>query len=377
MDFLSSKEREEAILAYKSLDPNLDFEVGYNFYYDETNNCRKLSIREGKLNFDKNKDFVLGGVVLEKHNTKDIEDSFDFLKKKLKVQSNLKEIKFKNICPKGSDFLKCIHNRKVHDFIEWLLENDIYIHFSMLDHLYYSLVDIIDSLGVDYWEGNNLKTALYQFVYYNTENFMEILDKYNYPNVGANLSPSFYDGIINCIKPLKPIKIPGSSGLQQKIDLIEAFRAGRKKEPIFLINNEDKILIKEYYVMYARSVYMFKNAFHLFDEESSVQNEIKKTGIKLDQIELKNYEFIRSDSNIFIQLSDIIMGIIGKLFEFIKRLPIDNIKNVNISFDEHHQKGFNLLKALLHKSYQKNGAFRNMSANQELQYKFDIIMGFK
>ncbi|MCR6850060.1 MULTISPECIES: DUF3800 domain-containing protein [Bacillus] len=377
MDFLSSKEREEAILAYKSLDPNLDFEVDYNFYYDETNNCRKLSIREGKLNFDKNKDFVLGGVVLEKHNTKDIEDSFDFLKKKLKVQSNLKEIKFKNICPKGSDFLKCIHNRKVHDFIEWLLENDIYIHFSMLDHLYYSLVDIIDSLGVNYWEGNNLKTALYQFVYYNTENFMEILDKYNYPNVGANLSPAFYDVIINCIKPLKPIKIPGSSGLQQKINLIEAFRDGRKKEPIFLINNEDKILIKEYYIMYARSVYMFKNAFHLFDEESSVQNEIKKTGIKLDQVELKNYEFIRSDSNIFIQLSDIIMGIIGKLFEFIKKFPIDNIKNANISFDEHHQKGFNLLKALLHKSYQKNGAFRNMSANQELQYKFDIIMGFK
>ncbi|MFL0533163.1 DUF3800 domain-containing protein [Bacillus anthracis] len=375
MDFLSSKEREEAILAYKSLDHNLDFDVNYNFYYDETNNCRKLSIKDGKLSFDKNKDFVLGGVVVEKDNIKDIEDSFDSLKKKLKVQSNLKEIKFKNICPKGSDFLKCIHNRKVHDFIDWLLENNIYIHFSMLDHLYYSLVDIIDSLGMNYWEGNHLKTALYQFVYNNTEDFTEILDKYNYPNVGANLSPAFYDGIINCIKPLKPIKNPDNSGLQQKIDLIEAFRDGRKKEPIFLINNEDKILIKEYYVMYARSVYMFKNAFHLFDEESSVQNEIKRTGIKLDQVEMKNYEFIRSDSNIFIQLSDITMGIIGKLFEFIKKFPIDNIENANISFDEHHQKGFNLLKALLHKSYQKNGAFRNMSANQELQYKFNKFMG--
>lgn len=376
MDFFDSIEREETILAYKSIDPNLDFDVDYNFYYDETNNCRKLKIKNGKLNFDKDKDFVLGGVVLEKNNIKDIKDSFDSLKKKLKVRSDLKEIKFKNICGGGSDFLKCIHNRKLHDFITWLLENDIYIHFSMLDHLYYSLVDIIDSLGVDSWEGIDLKTSLYQLVYNNTENFMEIFDKYNYPNVGANLSKSFYDEMIQCIKPLKPIKIPGVSGLQRKIDLIEAFRAGRKKEPTFLINNEDNILIKEYYVLYARPVYMFKNAFHLFDEEFGVQNEINKTGIKLDQIEMKNYEFIQSDNNIFIQLSDITVGILGKLFEFIKKIPIDDIENAYISFDEHHQKGFDLLKDLLHKSYQKNAALRNMSANQELQYKFDEIMGF-
>lgn len=376
MDFLDSKEREEAILAYKSFDPNLDFDVDYNFYYDETNNCRKLKIKDGKLNYDKDKDFILGGVFLEKDNIKDIEGSFESLKKKLKVSSNLKEIKFNNICPKGSDFLKCIHNRKVHDFIAWLLENNIYIHFSMLDHLYYSLVDIIDSLDVNGWEGIELKTILYQFVYNNTENFMEILDKYNYPNVGANLSPSFYDEIINCIKPLLPIEFPGISGLQRKIDLIEAFRDGKKKKPIFLINNEDKILIKEYYVLYARSVYMFKNAFHLFDEEFDVQNEIKKTGIKLDQVEMDNYMFIKSHNNIFIQLSDVTVGILGKLFEFIKKIPMDDIGNACISFDEHHQKGFNLLKALLHKSYQKNAAFRNMSANQELYYKFDKIMDF-
>ncbi|MED3622382.1 hypothetical protein P4503_30805, partial [Bacillus thuringiensis] len=123
-------------------------------------------------------------------------------------------------------------------------------------------------------------------------------------------------------------------------------------------------------------VYMFKNAFHLFDEEFDVQNEIKKTGIKLDQLEMKNYGFIKSHNNIFVQLSDVTVGILGKLFEFIKKIPMDDIGNVCMSFDEHHQKGFNLLKALLHKSYQKNAAFRNMSANQELYYKFDKIMSF-
>lgn len=375
MDFLDSKRREEDILAYKSLDPNLDFDVDYNFYYDETNNCRKLKIKDGKLNYDKDKDYILGGVFLEKDNIKNIEDSFESLKKKLKVSPTLKEIKFTSICPKGSDFLKCIHSRKVHDFVAWLLENDIYIHFSMLDHLFYSLVDIIDSLDVNYWEGIELKTILYQFVYNNTEKFMEILDKYNYPNVGANLSPSFYDEIINCIKPLLPIEFLGISGLQRKIDLIEVFRDGKKKKPIFLMNNEDKILIEGYFTLYARSVYMFKNAFHVFDEESVVQNEIKRTGIKLDQVEMDNYDFIKSHNNIFIQLSDVTVGILGKLFEFIKKIPMDDIENACISFDEYHHKGFKLLKALLHKSNNKNTAFRNMSANRELHYKFDKIMG--
>ncbi|MCR6856278.1 hypothetical protein P5G86_22035 [Paenibacillus jamilae] len=90
MDFLDSRFRENTILMYKSIDPNLDFDVNYNFYYDETNNCRKLKIKNGRLNTHKDKDFVLGGVVLEKDNIKNIEVSFDSLKKKLKVQSNLK-----------------------------------------------------------------------------------------------------------------------------------------------------------------------------------------------------------------------------------------------------------------------------------------------
>ncbi|MEM5643093.1 hypothetical protein AAHB52_20920 [Bacillus toyonensis] len=57
-----------------------------------------------KLNTHKDKDFVLGGVVLEKNNIKNIEGSFESLKKKLKLQSALKEVKFKNICGGGSDF---------------------------------------------------------------------------------------------------------------------------------------------------------------------------------------------------------------------------------------------------------------------------------
>ncbi|MGG0285808.1 hypothetical protein ABEY41_11940 [Peribacillus butanolivorans] len=115
----------------------------------------------------------MGGVVLEEGNRENIEKSFDTLKKKLKVQSDLKEIKFKNICGGGSNFLKCISNRKLHDFIDWLLKNDIYVHFKMLDHLYYAIVDIIDSLDVSPLLENDLKTSLYQIVYNNTDNFQK------------------------------------------------------------------------------------------------------------------------------------------------------------------------------------------------------------
>ncbi|MEM5643092.1 hypothetical protein AAHB52_20915 [Bacillus toyonensis] len=78
--------------------------------------------------------------------------------------------------------------------------------------------------------GNYLKTSLYQLVYKNTDNFMGIFDKYNYPNVGANLSPSFYNEMINCIESTKVLD---NIDLQRKEDLIEMFKYGRGKVPIF------------------------------------------------------------------------------------------------------------------------------------------------
>ncbi|KAA6472438.1 DUF3800 domain-containing protein [Bacillus cereus] len=372
--------REEMINMYRSLDPTLDFNINYNFYYDETNNCRTLRIKNGQLNAHKDKDFVLGGVVVEQHNEIGIENSFWLLREKFKFQPSLKEVKFKNICPDGSDFLKCIRNKKLHDFLNWLLEKDIFIHFSMLDHLYYSIIDIVDCLDVDSSMDRDIKTFFYHFIYTNTDEFIRIFDKYNYPNVGATQGPAFYTEIIDCVRNIKTVGILESIWKEM---LLNVLKGGVYKEPIFLINNEDKTLIKEYYGLYLERIQMFENAFHTFDEELEVQKELNKFELNTDKQLPANYKFIKSESNIFTQLSDVIVGILGRFFEFIKRMPMNKVLDDNFSvskhysFDKHQQIGFDLLIELLQKSYQKNGAFRKMSGNNILAYKFEKIIDIK
>ncbi|PHD30241.1 hypothetical protein COF65_32980, partial [Bacillus toyonensis] len=96
-----------------------------------------------------------------------------------------------------------------------------------------------------------------------------------------------------------------------------------------------------------------------------------------------NYQFLDSKDNILIQLSDIVVGILGKLFEFTKNIPIDFIYDPNFiisnyySFDEYHQKGWELLVNLIRKSVEKNEAFVYMSSNKLLRAKFNKLIGYK
>lgn len=367
--------RAIAIDIYDDIDSTLDFDVEEMFYYDETNNCRKFSIKDGQLNIDKDKDFVLGGVVFKGNNKQEIEVSFNFLKKKLNIQSNVKEIKLKNICSQGSNFLTCISGRKMREYLTWLLEFDIYIHYSMMDNLYYSIADIVDSLNdpnEELYHANYLKTLLYHFVYNNTESFVEVFDEYNYPNIQSNQSEIFFEDMIHIIKSTNNVS---NYFFKHKDILIKFFQDNKYKQPSFLIDNKDNILIEQYHNMYLKNIYLFKNSFHNFDEEDEVEN--KMGTIILDGRLLENYSFLESHNNIFIQLSDIIVGILGKLFEFIKPLRSEDVEYVYHSLNESQKEGFNLLKLLIHKSYEKNGAYRSMSMNLELNDKFDILMGFK
>ena len=165
----------------------------YTFFYDETNNIRKLLLKKsGKLNIqlkELNQNFLLGGVCYEE--TTDLTStSFQNLKEKLYldkkiIEENL-EIKFKHIA-KGN-FLQCLKSNKLKTFLEWILANNLYIHYSSLDIFYWSILDIIES-SVEYYEEfrhedlNYFKMILYEVAKVNIEEFLKILTKYNYPNI--------------------------------------------------------------------------------------------------------------------------------------------------------------------------------------------------
>ncbi|MDD2781060.1 MAG: hypothetical protein PHR02_05910, partial [Sulfuricurvum sp.] len=180
-------ENRELIIEAFELE-NMDEE--YKFFYDETNNIRKFRFKEeGGLNIPVEqitKDFVLGGVV-HKKNT----DSFDLekLKRDLFLDKSSNEIKFKHIA-KG-DLFDCLKSKKLQTIFDWILANDLNIHFSSLNILYWSIVDIIDSCityypNFRYEDLNYFKTVFYELAKVDLEIFLKILHKYKYPNIQKN-----------------------------------------------------------------------------------------------------------------------------------------------------------------------------------------------
>jgi hypothetical protein len=74
-------------------------------------------------------------------------------------------------------------------------------------------------------------------------------------------------------------------------------------------------------------IYLFKNANHIFDNETSISEIISGRKIFCDDEENKNYSFIDSKSNLFIQASDIFVGLMGKFANYINTSSREKIAN--------------------------------------------------
>lgn len=122
--------------------PNKElFDIECSFYYDETDNVRKYYLKETGVNEQIDRHFVLGGVYCKKdEELPDIEE----LKVKLNISNDSKEIKSKQLY--RGDFLKVLDDKHIHLFLEWISKCQLYVHYTVVNLYYYSLVDIVDSL---------------------------------------------------------------------------------------------------------------------------------------------------------------------------------------------------------------------------------------
>ena len=72
---------------------------------------------------------------------------------------------------------------------------------------------------------------------------------------------------------------------------------------------------------------------HHFDEELSIQNKVIEA---IDKYEkgLTNYEFVNSKDNTMIQISDLVAGLLGKMFTFINSIPDKDIRKTVIKLND-------------------------------------------
>jgi len=119
------------------------------FYYDESNNHRKLWIDPERLAYNIDKDtkrkipvgrnFVLGGVV---HYSQSSFADVSALIDALRLDKSAKEIKFNSIA-KG-DFDACLKSERIGSLLRWLIHSDLYLHFFNINLEYWAFIDIVD-----------------------------------------------------------------------------------------------------------------------------------------------------------------------------------------------------------------------------------------
>ena len=377
MDFNINEYRDLVIKMHNV--KNIDTE--YTFYYDETNNIRKFWFKnENKFNIpiaDLSKNFVLGGVSHLKSKT-----NFDTekLKQDLKLPKTVKEMKLTYIA-KG-DFLSCLKSKKLEIFLDWFVSNDLFLHYSNLNILYWSVIDILESMiPQDLLQIHmELKTILYEFIKIDLNKFIEILYKYEYPNIDRKKANDFLDEILNYIKINETKFILKNPTINKSlIGLVYQIIGGSKNtELTFIMDEKSHILIDDLFIFYKRPFGIFKNSYHIFDEESSIEDIFERWEFLDDKKKWENFEFQNSTTNDLIQISDVIIGLIGKLFVYINDTNFNELTKLKENLSLIQVKNFTTLAKLFEKSDNQSTALIHSIQSLIERYKLvSLLTTFK
>ena len=372
--------REATVLLNSFNAPNLDFDINWKFYYDETNNFKKLHIKDrDDFNIDVQNNFVLGGLC---HDKSEIIDE-NLIFSNIELQKTINEVKFKHIA--SGTFLDILKSKKLNTFLKNIEKLPLYLHYQSFNPLYYSLVDIIDSLiskeDDNKFISNNrtLKATIYDVLKNNIEKTKDIIKKYGYPNIeNDNVQPFILD-LISLVEQ----DLENSTFYMEKVRLnflLELLENSKGREELVFLSDEDEhILVKQLNEIYAQNVTMFINSEHIFDNESDVQENFSEIEMTCQDKIIDNFSFMDSKSSIFVQASDVIIGALGKFFSFIRTLDISTLDHVVSELEEIQLENLDLLLNLYNKSLQKNSSFINsIESDSELVKlnKINTIRGF-
>ena len=351
--------------------PHANIDSEYTFYYDETNNLRKFYLKENDFNYSFTANFVLGGLVHE-GNAPDVSS----LITKFKLQKNTKEVKFKHIA-KG-EYIDCLKSQKLNLFLQFLKDNEIYVHYSTLNFLYWSIVDIVDSaimnsekamkLGMPF--ANHLKNDLYKLSKLEIESVISLFYEFEYPNIKGEKIANFIEQLVSLFEGYidDPEYHFGLESLRQILK-----ESKKNNELAFVTDEEDYVLLNDLSVFYLRPIYTFKNSNHIFDNEDAISEILADYRITDQGVEFKNYSFVDSQSNQLVQLSDVFVGLIGKFSRYRNTTSEEKIKSDFDSFNDIQRRNLNLLFDVIEKSNQKNMTFFHSTDSYEEMKKVEYI----
>jgi len=341
----------------------------YAFFYDETNNIRKFWIRNDGFN-EKPRNFVLGGIV---HKKSVPLTGLDELVKSLYIQKSAKEIKFNQLA--SGDYLGVLNSKKIRTLLEWLIANEVFIHYTNFNILYWSLVDIIDSL----WDDSELRQYMQYVMHIKSELFnlanaeldrlVLILKKYRFPNVQRNACSMFMTELSGHLESVSPKPQSDIS----KLVIYMVRKAANLPELPFIVDNENDVLIDNFGMLFRRPMYVYPTSSHTFDNETEVQEMLRKFHFKYNG-KLVDYSFVDSLNCIETQLSDGICGLLGSHFNFLEEHSVERLIEIKQNLNPVQHQTISLLSKLILISDAQSNGFMYRISPMDSDFKNDYFL---
>lgn len=346
----------------------------YTFYHDETNNIRKLHIDERGLNVPELKTFVLGGVVHQ-----GLQRSIDLssLRQAMRIQPSANEIKLKHIA-KG-EFLDILNSSKLTTFLQWIEDNDLMLHYHELDPLYWSVVDIIDSILPEI--GNPmlvqyhalLKSDLTEIVRRDLQFMADLFRRYDYPNIAPQNRAPFLNELISLVDKNAGILDEKMNAMMLK----GVLQAGRDLDELAFIEGfPARKLIEEFSAFYRNRIAVFKNAQHIMDMETEIRDAFEEIPLSCNGERFTNYRFADSQSESGIQLADITVGMLGKMHTYLSQTSAEDVEKDRSALTGTALKNAELIRDLIDASNAANQAFLHHVASLHDINKLDRFLRF-
>jgi hypothetical protein len=336
----------------------------YIIYYDETNNIRRLHVRPNGLNVSEPKSFVIAGIA---HRAPVRDLKIQDLRSAARIQTSAKEIKLEHV-GKG-DFLSVLKAQKLEIFLRWILGQGFCIHYSVLDPLYWSIVDIVDSILTEYGNDNllmanwQLKNALYTILREDPGGTVDLFQRYSYPDVGRARRPSFIaelrdllDFRRHLLEHFDFMMLKGVLQIAQKLDSLP-----------YLEDETPNVLIDGFGDFFIQRICLFKNSLHILDVEKVVEDYIEKHTFVDGDRELSIHRFATSHDEPGVQMSDVIAGLLGKFFSLIQGTSLEDLIEMRENLNAQQECNLALLKHLLDRSLEENRAFAHFILSLEDQ----------
>lgn len=337
--------------------------VKWYFYYDETNNFRRLKIDKA-LNKSSDgvhiasdsleKSFVIGGIaVATKEAEQVIRQAFadqQFLTS-LDSQSGRLETKCRQICI-GHNAVQVLNNTRVgrvNDFLKLLDRDDVYVHVSTTNAFFYYIVsEIVQKLslilgkedkGIDY-SSHSLEDMLYDIARDDKVLFMETLKYWGYPSMDYSSDiRGFCDALESRLESIKDSTFCDYSikcNPERRYELgrllrhvaIKCILIGNISDERLRIGPGDDYIVDSLCDFYwSPCLVWYPFSHHVFDEETEIKEKLNSL---LPKGALTNFEMLNSANDIMIQASDVWVGLYAKyeelLDDYVTKMILPNYK---------------------------------------------------